>query len=162
MESFYLWLKTYCIVIQASHRKLTKTSEMLYLRYMPFLLIPFKGWASLNLKEACRPNNSYKNRPVVFTQFESNEPLASGSLLEYFNLPIFSSRSWVFSINLLGDVSCWRAFPPWNCLVFGLLKHGLEIINYYLPLLVCLIPIVLGATCRHSVSQPAGFWRNQC
>lgn len=41
---------------------------------------------------------------------------------------------------------------------FGLLKHGLEIINYYLPFFwFAFIPIVLGATCRHSVSQPAGF-----
>lgn len=43
-------------------------------------------------------------------------------------------------------------------LAFDLLKHGLEIINYYLPFSwFAFIPIVLGATRRHSASQPAGF-----
>ena len=43
-------------------------------------------------------------------------------------------------------------------LAFDLLKHGLEIINYYLPFFwFAFIHIVLGATRRHSVSQPAGF-----
>ena len=83
-----------------------------------------------------------------------NEPLASGSLLEYFNLPMFSSRNWVFSINLLGTVKGHFLIG----LAFDLLKHGLEIINYYLPFFwFAFIPIVLGATRRHSVSQPAGF-----